>query len=545
MYVNPTTHPLHTFVLSSSTSTNGVVGRRPAEQFISDTLEKIVTIRADYSGYDLNLLPKDFEPQNGVWKEWLVPAMNQGSCGSCWTFASVAALSDRFNVLMRKRFLKESLSPLAPTICNNILSILFADNPQHLETVQNPFTLSAQTLENFACHGNSLITACYYLFSQGTTSEACMSYTLPSASLIRFKAQTLNWGFPFQNSVYFPPNVGKTIYDYSNFSTDQNKGTCAFYNQTSSRPFAYCNDFLRVNSTKNYGSPQQHFQALLMYQVKGAVKDNRYLMMDIFQWGPVCSAFTVYDDFYDFDPKKTPVYIHDPQRTNIVGGHAVEIVGWGTHGTTPFWWVKNSWGPEYGYQGYFRFLRGKDQCSLETNALSMLPNLFFPLQRISFLRELEASLQSLGIFQTHYTEEANQLQQRIAQTFEPLAADIVQATNKKEQESVRSQEFVIAQFPLLQYHALSRIGYLTTDILTPSNYNSTVYRTLPGLYLGVPFSIFPYTRDFMAGNVEKEAPKKQQVPLWTLMVVLLVLLVFIVLFLLLLRYPKKATGKKN
>lgn len=529
MYVNPTTHPLNTFVLTSSSSfpkaTTTTTASPTTSADISETLEKLVTVRADYSGYDMSILPTQFEPQRKEWKAWLVDAANQGSCGSCWSFASVGTLSDRFNVLMRKRFLPKMLSPLLPTVCNNILTIVFEKDAHHLETVKNPFRLSASTLENLACNGNSLVTACYYLFSQGTSTDECMSYTLPNAVFVSYKTTELNWGFPFQNAVYFPLNVGKAIYDYSNFTGDQNKGTCAFYNQSSQRPFAYCNDYIRVDSTKNYGSPQQHFQALLMYKIDGVVDDNRCLMMDIFKWGPVCSAFTVYDDFYDFDPKTTPVYVHDPSRNNVVGGHAVEIVGWGVYENTPFWWVKNSWGTEYGENGYFRFLRGKNQCSLESNVVSMLPNLFFPLDRVSSLRELEASLQRLDLFRVAYTPWYEDFQVKIAKSFEP------NAPFRLEQVAVRTPSFIERQFPLLQYHALSRIGYLNTDTLSTTNYNSGVYRTMPGLYLGVPFVFFPYTRDFVAGILPTTLYEKKRrgLPSWTTTILLpmLVILLFV------------------
>jgi C1A family cysteine protease len=493
---------------------------------ITSVLEKIVTVRADYSGYDMSILPAEFEPQKKEWKAWLVDAVDQGSCGSCWSFASVGALSDRFNVLMRKRFLPQMLSPLLPTVCNDVLTIALEDNPEHLETVKNPFRLSATTLENLACHGNSLVTACYYLFSQGTTTDECISYSSRYAVFVNYKISELYWGFPFQNSVYFPRSVGKAIYDYTNFKEDQNKGTCGFYNQSSQRPFAFCNDYIRINSTKNYGSPQQHFQALLMYQIRGVVQDNRQLMMDIFKWGPVCSAFTVYDDFYDFDPKTTAVYVHDPTRTNVVGGHAVEIVGWGLHGTTPFWWVKNSWGPEYGENGYFRFLRGSDQCGLETNVVSMLPNLFFPLDRVSFVEDLEASLQRLDIFTVSYTPWFEDFQIRVAKTFEP------NAPFHYPQVTVRSAPFMQQRFPLLQFHALSRIGYLNSDTLSPSGYNSGIYRTMPGLYVGVPFVFFPFTRDFVAGIIPSRAPKNNKFHLgewtWTLFFLLLMVLLVVI-----------------
>ena len=40
------------------------------------------------------------------------------------------------------------------------------------------------------------------------------------------------------------------------------------------------------------------------------------------------------------------------------GGHAVSIVGWGEHNGEAYWWIKNSWGREWGENGFGRIARG-------------------------------------------------------------------------------------------------------------------------------------------------------------------------------------------
>jgi hypothetical protein len=517
--MNATTRPLNTFVLSSSSST---IGTSSTTRDLSAYLGKIVAVEADYSGYGSSSLPANFEPQNGVWKEWLVPSADQGTCGSCWSFASVSTLSDRFNILARQKYVAEMLSPLVPTVCNDIMTLILSDNPKDLDSVLNPFRNSAQTIREMACHGNALVTACYYLEFYGTTKNRCMWYKLPAEQYVNYKTTVLNWGFPLENSVFFNSN---NLYDYSKFSELQNKGSCAFYNEVSKRPFAYCNDLVRVSSVKNYGSAQQHFQALFVYRIKDGATHPEYIMHDMFRWGPVCTSFVVYEDFYEFDPLKTEVYLHDPLRSNVVGGHAVELVGWGTSTNgTPFWWVKNSWGPGYGHNGYFRFLRGTDQCGIETNVLGMLPNLFFRLDRVSEVRVLEKRLDDLGIFHANATPEYKAMLQKVAKTLQPLSV-----------LSGRQKDAIIKQFPLLHFHALSRVGLLTTDVLSPSGYNSTVYRTMPGAYRGVPRFGFPYREDFVAGVPTPPAQKPPTITVGassitlTLLVVLLFLVVVVLI----------------
>ncbi|EYC18377.1 hypothetical protein Y032_0028g1829 [Ancylostoma ceylanicum] len=56
------------------------------------------------------------------------------------------------------------------------------------------------------------------------------------------------------------------------------------------------------------------------------------------------------------------------------GAHAVKIFGWGTEQisnsthtiATPFWFLANSWNVDWGEGGYFRMVRGEDNCGIES-----------------------------------------------------------------------------------------------------------------------------------------------------------------------------------
>jgi cathepsin B len=93
------------------------------------------------------------------------------------------------------------------------------------------------------------------------------------------------------------------------------------------------------------------------------------IMQEIFTNGPVETAFTVYQDFLSY---KGGVY----QYTwgDELGGHAVKMIGWGvTSGGVKYWIVANSWNADWGEKGFFRIIRGVDNCGFEDEVNGGVP----------------------------------------------------------------------------------------------------------------------------------------------------------------------------
>lgn len=73
------------------------------------------------------------------------------------------------------------------------------------------------------------------------------------------------------------------------------------------------------------------------------------IQQEIYENGPMETGFMVYQDFMSY---RGGIYKHT--TGGFMGGHAVEIVGWGQEGSDKYWICKNSWGTSWGEQGFFR-----------------------------------------------------------------------------------------------------------------------------------------------------------------------------------------------
>ena len=92
------------------------------------------------------------------------------------------------------------------------------------------------------------------------------------------------------------------------------------------------------------------------------VEEMKVRLMD----GPVAGGMVVYDDFFSYS---SGVYEH--VWGDLAGGHCIAIVGWDDADSS--WICKNSWGPSWGEDGYFRIRMGHNEVGIEEYVHWMIP----------------------------------------------------------------------------------------------------------------------------------------------------------------------------
>uniref|UniRef100_A0A158QPU0 Pept_C1 domain-containing protein n=1 Tax=Haemonchus placei TaxID=6290 RepID=A0A158QPU0_HAEPC len=91
------------------------------------------------------------------------------------------------------------------------------------------------------------------------------------------------------------------------------------------------------------------------------------IQRDIMKNGPVVALFEVFEDFNLYN---SGIYKHTAGEST--GWHAVKVVGWGSENNTDFWIIANSWNDDWGEQGFFRIIRGVNECTIEEDMIAGL-----------------------------------------------------------------------------------------------------------------------------------------------------------------------------
>jgi hypothetical protein len=250
---------------------------------------------------------------------------DQDKCGSCWAFALALAASDSVRIEGKGKSLNKRVTYKLPdgssiTRKNNL-------SPYHFASCD--LCLDEKLVEilgskcNNGCDGGVLAYALQYVKDYGLVDMGCDSEQIYSC---------------------------------------EKKISCARYKADS---------FHRV-SLEEYELSSQ-----------AALKRNMETIMDcLMTHHNITVGYVVYDSFGKFFiSNPTGIYMGPgaDESDRIVGGHAVNIVGWGVGGKTkdypngiPYWIVRNSWGPRWGDNGFFKILKGENICSFESDVWSVI-----------------------------------------------------------------------------------------------------------------------------------------------------------------------------
>jgi hypothetical protein len=352
-------------------SVKAEIEARPTNTFLADhdaetrhAMEKAMRLTGDIS----DVLPEYFDGRV-AWEGLLTPVMNQGGCGSCWAFASTSVLAHRFNI-QSLGLIHVQLSPTKLILCDWEGEELDTDHPERDVFLLKAIQHSAQALKQSACYGNTLLDAARFLLQIGTPTEECVPYN-----------QSLGATGDFQK-------IG-------DFSESRSFAQLPLCTSVAGMLGDMCSgSFIDKRTGAEIGVPERFYRCLHYYGIKGVCGacptadhceecpkySNRggewQIRNEIWKWGTVASGMKVYPDFYTFDAKNG-IYEWNGEGPQV-GGHAIEIVGWGKEKDRPYWIIRNSWGVEWGDKGYFKMVRGNNNCHLEENCIGMIPDFFYP-----------------------------------------------------------------------------------------------------------------------------------------------------------------------
>jgi hypothetical protein len=277
------------------------------------------------------VMPSTFNPVE-KWGAFISPVHNQGKCGACWAVSTSKTLNDRYAILTVGAF-TAVFSPYQMIMCQGTI---FPSIP-----LDKKYEINLDAHTSGACNGNSLFTAMDFLYSVGCVSETCVNRGLFNKFGILDISDIVN-----PESV---PMCQTILGDNYDRCMDRSRTPC-FY------------------------------RTIVGYQVDSDVESIKH---EIYKWGPVSAGFKVYTNFIDnYDGKS--IYKGPEKDDEEVGGHAIEIMGWGTEDGTDFWWICNSWGTEWGLSGFFKMKMNIKECELENNVVGFIPD--FPGFNMNMIR---------------------------------------------------------------------------------------------------------------------------------------------------------------
>lgn len=290
----------------------------------SPEIEKEAKSVQSLLNYEHPPIPDNFDGRT-VWKDYLTPILDQGICGSCYAFSTVSVLADKYAIQSLGQ-VRPIFNPLEVVMC------LIEDQSaqQYISVKQNLQALEREEKEHLskACLGDSIYSTGKYLFRWGAVEDKCVPFSLLEK--------------------YFSKSSPPLCTDIEGAGQD-----------------------LCVNKKEaQRGWPIWNYYTLGDTKGNGLADD---IMVDMMKWGPITMGFKIYGDFLqEYEGKG--VYIPKKGQTYL-GGHAVRVIGWGTENDVPYWLCANSWGKNWGDNGFFKIQRDNPLLQMEVNHMGVAPQL--------------------------------------------------------------------------------------------------------------------------------------------------------------------------
>lgn len=129
----------------------------------------------------------------------------------------------------------------------------------------------------------------------------------------------------------------------------------------------YYSDKLKCRETCDNGDFIQRYKGFSYSHISGEENIKR----EIYYNGPVTAAFYTYKSFNNYWINILPVNPNEIYENNdyfMKSSHSIKIIGWGIDqkSNKKYWLCVNSWGKDALHTGVFRFIRGINNCGIES-----------------------------------------------------------------------------------------------------------------------------------------------------------------------------------
>ena len=209
------------------------------------------------------------------------------------------------------------------------------------------------------------------LYDQGDTQMCCACalsaarfvFELNDSGNIRYFSPGYIYGNRCKSSVIEGTYEGEGMYLKDAMKQLINKGICYADSLDVFGPYRFCKSKYLENNIP-LDKEAYPFRISSYY----AVKTEKEIMTAIMGTGAVVCSFLVTSGW--FDVGKDGII---PTSGSIEGGHAVLIVGWKKINDKKYWIVQNSWGPNWGDEG-FGYIEW-DECKMMLEAYCLVDSI--------------------------------------------------------------------------------------------------------------------------------------------------------------------------